>query len=484
MANISAQNSISYTLDKLSLRTTGVLFSASSSHINLSRASRVTGITVGGTQPPGTARYFAFFVTGSWGKLTPSGTFSPFEDSNASFANLETFGNTASELSALTNIPALAGKSFSFAIALAADDVSNAVPTASLTFKCATDSQQLVTSEYSPVYELGQDSQILSSSASIITNSGGTVSVFAQALKPDGTSTGWVELDKVKGVKAQNVQFRADYSAASPGASTAQLQEASLIVSRGKALVSGTLSREIISKTIDWYMPIHSCRLTIKHMPLTDSTISAYVAFRDQSTQIRGETLGVGTGSRKTFQLAHTNGIKYDTVKLYYDNVRVFTSWELNSEVGRITCSAPEGVIISCDYEYGWDREVWQSMRLSSRYNMDGYDVSEFRLATESNTKSAAAVKLVLNMTSGHINNEQLGTASGAAKSFKLSHIVNDGRITITANNATLSAKNWRVLDDPQYVSVAASAGQVIRASYDWVSESPKILQFSTVFAE
>ena len=200
--------------------------------------------------------------------------------------------------------------------------------------------------------------------------------------------------------------------------------------------------------------------------------------------QVRGETLGVGSGGRKTFQLAHVDGLKYDSLKLYYDNAQVFTDYEFNTEVGRVTCSAPSGVLVSCDYDYGWDKEEWHEMSLDSRWSMDGYDRSEYKFSLDSNTKSAAAIKLQLIMSSGHINNEQLGTGAGTAKSFKLSHIINDGKISVTANNVLLSSKFWTVLDDPQYISVAAPAGQIIRASYDWVSEPPTVYQFSAVFSE
>jgi len=201
-------------------------------------------------------------------------------------------------------------------------------------------------------------------------------------------------------------------------------------------------------------------------------------------TLSRGETLGIGSGGRKTFQLAHTGGIKYDSFKLYYDNIQVFDTFELNCEVGRVTCEAPEGVIVSCDYAYGWDYEQWHQMTLTSRYAMEDYDQSEFRYSQTDNTKSMAAIKIVLGMTSGHITGEVIGNGAGTARSYKLSHRILDGKISLTANNATVNSKNWLLLDDPQYVSVAAGSGQVIRATYDWISESPVVYQFAAVFAE
>lgn len=483
MANITSQNPIRYQIDTLSLAASGVLAAKSSSSINLTGASTITGIVVGGTQPTGTQRYFAFRVNNQWGKLTTSGTFQAFTENSTSFANISANGNTASQLSALTNIPALAGKNIGIAVALYAADPSNASPSATLVFKCRNSTQQLTNTQTSPVYDLGGSSQIISLNADTDTGNAGSVSVYAQAVLEDGTSTGWKALDSFAGVKAKSIQFRGDYKAVTVGTSHAKINAVSLVYASGKE-ISGLTDGEIITQTQDWYMPLHNCRLTINHAPLVNSTLKAYVAFREQPKPIKGETLGIGSGGRKTFQMAHTGGIKYDSFKLYYDNIRIYENYELNSEVGRLTCEAPEGVIVSCDYDYGWDFEEWHQMTLSSRFSMDGYDKSEYRYSQPSNTKSMAAIKIVLGMTSGHINNEVIGTGTGKARSYKLTHNINDGKITLTANGSTLSTKNWTLLDDPQYVSAAAPAGQTIRANYDWLSETPIVYQFAAVFAE
>ncbi len=483
MSNITTQQPIRYTIDALSLAGSGVLASKSSSSINLTGASKITGIVIGGSQPSGTQRYFAFRVNNQWGKLTASGTFQAFTSNTASFENISANGNTASELSALTDIPALAGKNIGVAVALYASDPNNASPSATMVFKCKNSTQQLTNSQTSPVYDLGNNSQIISLNADTDTSNAGSVAVYAQAVLDDGTSTGWKSLDAFSGVKAKSIQFRGDYKAVTVGSSYAKINAVSAVYAAGRE-ISGLTDGEIITQTMDWYMPIHSCRLTINHAPLINSTLKAYVAFREQPKSIKGETLGIGSGGRKVFQLAHTNGIKYDSLKLYYDNVRVFENYELNTEVGRITCEAPEGMIVSCDYDYGYDFEEWQQMTLSSRFSMDGYDRSEYRFSQPSNTKSMAAIKIVLGMTSGHINNEVLGTGTGKARSYKLTHNINDGKITLTANNVSLNSKNWTLLSDPQYVSAAVPAGQTLRANYDWLSETPIVYQFAAVFAQ
>ncbi len=484
MANITAQNPIRFQIDTLTQILSGVIASRPSSYIDLTKASRVTGITISGNQPAKSTRHFAFRINNQWGKLTSSGTFQAFASNNADYDNVRNNGNIASQLELLSNIPALAGQTVGVAFAMSTTDPDNSLPTAGISFECVTDTQQLVNVQYSPVYELGNNAQIISLNAETLSSSGGSVNVEAQATLENGTVTGWRPIDTLAGQKCMAVQFRGNYASTNPGVSSAKISSASVIYSDGSNLATGLTDGEIITHTQDWYMPIHNCRLTINHAPLENSTIRAFVCFREQPKTSRGENIGIGSGARKTFQLLHTNGIKYDSFKLYFDNVRVFTDYELNTEVGRVTCIAPDGVIVSCDYDYGWDSEDWKEMRLSSRLSMDTFDRSEYRYSQSDNTKSMAAIKIRLSTTSGRINNEVLGTGTGTARSYKLSKRVLDGRISITSNNATLNSKNWMLRDDPQYVSIAAPAGQTIRASYDWLSETPTVYQFAAVFAE
>ena len=128
MANITSQEPIRYQIDTLSTAASGVIASSSSSYIDLRSASSVKGITVSGSQPSGTNRYFAFRLNNRWGKLTSSGTFQAFTSNSAAFENISAYGNTAADLAGLTDIPALAGQTFGIAIALYAADPGNAVP--------------------------------------------------------------------------------------------------------------------------------------------------------------------------------------------------------------------------------------------------------------------------------------------------------------------------------------------------------------------
>ena len=476
-------NPISWQWDTLTAKATATISTASTYSVDLTRAQTVTGITVSGTQPPSTSRYIAFKLNNQWGCLDASGNFAAFTVNTSEATNLEENGNIPSDLTRLTNIPALAGKTFGVAFCLVSEDPDNAKPTIGLTFKCRNSSQQLVTSKYSPVYQLGAKGQIMSIDVQSSVTGTGSVEVLGQATYSDGTKSDWKSYDNFTGEKCTAIQLRADYRVNSVGGGSAKLTTCRILYSDGSTVTSGMTSGEIITRTLDWYMPIHQCRLTVKHAHLENATLRCYATFRDAPSQVHGEQLGIGSGGRKTFGLGRTGGIKYDTFKLYYDGAQVFVNYELNCEAGRVTCEAPSGSIVTCDYEYGWDSEIWEEMSLSSRLDYGDYEKSEYRLSTPSNLKSASAVKLVLGMTSGTISGETLGTGTGSSRTYKLSKRVRDGRISITSGSGTLAGKNWRLHEGGDYVTINGPSGQVLKAYYDWISATPTVYELAAVYA-
>lgn len=482
MAHIISQAPIRYQTDTLSTQKMGVLTSGNSA-VNLLGVSSVKGITVSGVQPSGTSRRIAFYVDGKWGRLTSSGAFQAFTQNSADYANISANGNTSSELSALTDILGLTRKTFGVGIALSSNDPDNALPSCGLLFTCENSTQKLETTEYSPAYDLGDIGQVISVSADTDGTSGGSVEVSGRVLQ-EGTWTSWQSLEGLRGLKGSSLELRAVYKAQTVGVSYAKVNRVYMVYSDGSSIVSGVGHGELITNTEDWYMPVKKCRLTVKHAPLEGSGLRAFIALRKSPVQVLRENLGVGSGSRKTYQLTHTDGLKYDTLRLYYDGARVYTDYEFNCEAGRVTCNAPEGVIVSCDYEYGWVSEEWHELTLSSSLGYEDYDQSEYKYESAADGLSVCALKLELSTTAGTVSGERLGTATGKGQSFRLTHIVKDGAITVYSGGAVLSSKNWMLLDDPQYISVSAPAGKIITADYDWISRTPEVYEYYAVYSD
>lgn len=482
MANIINQNNIRYCIDSLDTNSYGT-FITDAYAVNCVNATKCTGFNLDYAMPANSFLFFLFLINNSWCRLDNSGEAVTVQNSTPDFDALQSRGNTPSELLALNNIPAFVGKNIGVAVGLMSFDPDNAIPRVKLEVKCETSSQILKTSRFSPVYSF-QNAQIIKFNAPMTQSGSGNVALYAQVKDENGKLSEWLPAENFNGKIISALQFRADYSVSALDDSFANLTGAQMVYSLGNSITDGNNSGELISHTENWYMNIKSCRMTIKHDPLELSKIRAFVAMRKTPAIVRGENLGIGTGGRKTFQLAHVNGVKYDSVRIYFDNIRQYSDFEINTEVGRVTCNAPEGVIISCDYEWGWDSENWQELTKTQTISFMDYDQSEYALTLPDNSLSVCALKISLDMQSGNITRENIGKGTGKTQTYKLSRRVDDGSITIYQNSTALSAKNYYLHDDTQYISISAASGATLYASYKWISDTPIIREFAAVFSE
>ena len=235
---------------------------------------------------------------------------------------------------------------------------------------------------------------------------------------------------------------------------------------------------------------IKAARISIKHSALDQTQMKVYAAFRKSPGHAVKENLGIASGSRQTFQLAHKGGIRFDTFRLYSDNQEVFAGYELNGESGRVTLTAPEGSVIYASYDYGWDKEIWREMTLSERISLADYDMSEYKIEIADGGYSAAAFMIETKCTSGHIGQEFLAIATGHLQTVRLAHrCSNMIHVAVQGPDSSLESvglhpKNYTVLYDSRFIRFAAPAGKYIRCAYDWQSEPVKIFQVSAVFSE
>ena len=469
-----------YTWDELSNLYTGIITSRKGHELYFSCAQAQRFI-LDYSMPTGTAIFFAFSDNGtSWFSLDTNGNAVKISG-EIDYFRLSEFGNTPAQLEALRQIPAFDDKKIYVMAALSASSLDGSLPRFKLSVNAITTSQISSVNEYSPVYDLdGSVIRDIEPVCSALNNA--SISLMGNAELTDGTSTGWLPLDDLKGLTAKTLQFRGTLNAPILNASIATLDKITVSYSEG-AVASSDGTGDIITLTEDWYMNISQVRVNVRHSPLNNSGLNVYAAFRKAPAIITNEQLGIGSGSRKVFQLAHTGGIRYDTVRVYFDGVQVFSDWELNGEVGRITCTAPSGSIVTCSYEYGWDLETWRELSLVSRISLMDWDESEYRLDAGSIGCSVGALKFSMSVKSGSIGEEVIGKGTGTSKTYRLTRNAS-AMPTVTANGSALSRMNYTLLDDPKMLRVAAPSGSTIRASYNWVGDTPKIYQFMAVFSD
>lgn len=477
------QNNIRYTLDELYNWSTGIYATRRGSELDLTSYNAIEGITVEYLQPEGSGLYVLFQVGGQWSKLKSDGTLQVLSNQTLTIENLEANGNTPGELRVQNKFAGLEKQKIGIAIGLSTIDILNATPRIKISFRVKTTRQVLTYSEVSPILELSGKGILTRITHEPTSSSGGSVMLTARGIKQDGTQIDYTNPQQLIGEKLKELQLKAEYTVTRIG-EYVRLGKADITYSTGTSATTGLKSSEIVSQTYDWYLNIKQARMTIKHEALRDAGIKAYCALRERPKEARDEILGVGTGMRTTYKLAHTGGLKYDTIKVKYDGVIQNSGIEYNTQGARVTCTAPEGAIITCSYEYDWGVEEWQEMKQYSKYEQDEVETTEYRYATSETGKSVAAVKLELCMTSGHIDNEALGVGTGILQTYQLSHKLRDTNISVSSNGIKQSTSNWSVSSDPRYIRIAGNVGSRITATYDWISETPIIYQIAAVFGE
>ena len=467
--------------------TTGVIISHTDSGFNCSNVSNVTGFSLDYYMPTGTEIYCVFNTGSGWGFLDSSGTLKIFQADTLSFDVIKNRGNTPSSLAALSNIPDFVGKFVRIAVGLASTDITKYVPQIRLTLKVSYASQKLSTSVLSPVYALNDDSQIASITADTSKSGTGSVSLLGRYVLPSGAYSDWSNITSLNAKKAVAIQLKADLAVTSLNSGSASITAADVFYSDRAIAPIGQADTEIFSVSKSWKKDINQARISVKHSILQDNTdISCAVSFRHDPTYITGEALGTGSGSKQTFQLKHPKNVRYDSVKLFFNGSQVLSGFDINTQAGRISCTAPAGYPVTCNYEADWEAETWHNMTLLSRLTFDDFQLSEYAYYSPEDFTPAkfAAVKISLASISGNTTKEFIGLGHGYSAIYQLAHPVKDGSITIFANSSELSRDNYCLLDDPKYIRIAASKGVSLYASYSWISNSQVIHHFTSVFSD
>lgn len=484
MANIVTVQPIRYGQSRLSTTVTGLLKTKPGNELALSNLKSVDGFRISGSQPAGTDRRVAFLLDDLWYRIEPDGSLLELMDQNITVDNVLYSGNTTDELEGLTGIPDFLNKEIGFAVALSAPAEGSLMPTLGIGIKGTTLTPQTVLNLTSPVYTVAAESAVVDLVADFSTENGGTVTVEAQVTNPDGTLGEWGPLALQIGRKFNAIQFRATLTAPQIGVSVAKLSQVTLRYRSGDDIISGVGTAELVTVTRDWHDGIQDSRITIRHAILVDASISAQCAIRGKTKIVQGEQIGTGTGERAVYSLANNDGIQFDSMAVYVNGTRVMAGWELNTEVGRITMTAPVGSAITVDYIHGWTEEVWVEMTPTGTIRTPEYEQSEFKhlVPDPEDERSICAVKISLGLTDGRAEGESLGTGTGKSQVYYLDHVVKDGSIEVYADGELLPPANWILLDGEKSIEIAAQEGSILTASYDWVSETPTVDKFIAVF--
>lgn len=494
MSNITSLYPIRYTQDVSSRVVSGLVEFTDNSAVDLTYADQVTAINVE-TDPavlPESVDVRFVFNTGSdWFRLNADGTSDNDINQTLSYESVFEEGNTVAELRAITSATALANTRVKAAIAIKTVDYDNVRPKVKLGYQCVTLSQQLVLEVLSPEYSYDGNVIITNIISDSYVEGGGGIVLegrYIRELEDGGEEyTAWMSLPLMIGILTDRIQFRATASVNEIGTAVSILRSIKAEYNEGSLIAASSGVSTIITRIEDWRVDLRFCRILVRHSELDASYIKAYVTFRPKVYKIKGEVIGEGTGQRHNYELEHKDGIKLDTVRLYYDGAGVPEGYDVNCETGQIITTAPVGVTITCDYEYGWGDEQWQELELGSTEQYENFCQSVYRIKrsdSDDELKSIAGIGLDLHTVTGNAVNEFIGYGTGDVKIYKVRYPIRSGVLEITAGGVALSSEDYEIQQDTRYVKVNAGSGAELAASYEWESEGVKVYQVNGIFSE
>ena len=440
----------------------------------------VGAFTIEGLEPLNTIRRFLFKVDDKIWKFSGQNAveYTDGTDIDSVLAN----GNTAAEVTAVTDNSAWVGKKIYPIIALYADSDVTVMPTAKISLVASASSATYEQTTETAEYELGEGSfsapRIIDAQIDTTVTGYATAAVTAR-IKVNGEWTDYMELAAIKGREATAVQFKTRYTVTKlDGTDTAKLNKITIRYSTGTAVVAGD-NAEIYSVIQDYELPLGVCSLTMRHDRLIDSEITAYVNFAKTPKRRVFLPIGVGTGTASTYIIGENGvrdtGIDQGSLQVFI-NGNPLANFSYNTEVSELTLTAEPGAAITATYNYDRESEVWREMSRDvdhQPYN-DGTYLTRFTYALPEDDQygqSVSNIRLKLSRTQGTVENQTLGTANGLTQQFVLKHAAKAE--TIVCNAA------WSYNEDSQIITCVAPSGTVITISYDWIGESHTIYNWA-----
>lgn len=482
-------NTIRYGTDEFTFNKMGLI---TATPLDCTALTSVTGFTIAGNQPANTSRAVVFKVDGTYYKLSGAGsaTLTAVATQSITADSVLAEGNSVADLTAITAIAGFVGKSVGVSIGLMAPGDTTDFPTLSLSINGSSSSSQAVLTSVSSVYSLASEAvEIIDLAAQVTALNGGSADVQV-ALQQNGVWTSFMPLVQAKRQKATALKYQASYNVATIGTGSAKVDKVTTLYRSNNAAVSGDIA-EIISITEDFSgVGMRFGRLTVKHQVLKDASISAYMAMRATPKTRERIAIGTGNGSRQTLTLkpsgapAADTGVNHNTLRIWHGSSEVF-GFDFNTELSQISTSAADGVTVFASYSYGWEAEKWVEMTKGTTQAYDDPNVNSteftYTLASTDTAKGVAAVKIVLSKPGGTVTGAVLGTATGKTQMFVLPHIAKTASISVVASIGTAT---WTYDYDSRILTVAATKGATVSASYEWIAETPVCVGFVACWNE
>lgn len=440
--------------------------------IDCSDKQHVDQFVITGTQPTNSLRKVIFSVDDSLVYFV-NGALVSYPHAGA-FDDVIKFGNDVATLANLSNITAFVGKMIYPIIALQAPSDADNFPTIKIALATRTDSESLGWRTDSPVYQLAEEPVTIVDVQEKVNVVGSGNAYSTIRLLNDGSWSAFMTLPEAAGLPATAVQFRLRYSVANIGTDSAQIQSLIVKHTAGQAVVTGDIAN-IFSTVADYEVDLRTAYAVIRHAPLFDAQIKAYVNFLPAPTRKELIQIGTGTGARQEIQLPDS-GIVPSSIRIFVEGVP-FYDFDFSSELSTIILTAPANNVIAASYLCDYGQEIWREMSAEALqpYNDDDGTYStrfSYKLPDDVADMKISNVYFRLERLSGSAT-ESLGGATGRTQMFTLKH--NAVPDSITFDQHVIFSYD----EESKILSVVAARRTPLNISYDWKGDAPIVYSFA-----
>ena len=478
---------------------TGYIKTTNVSQADATNFSTVTGIQITATEPTGTAaRYVLKPAGGEW--MHYNSTLSAFEavaTQELTAASVLEEGNTKAELEAISDAEKLAvfaGKKADVFVAISANDEAMAMPSlTSLQFTGRTGATTLAANYTSDAIRLtatGRPVEIMSITVDKSATANASATLQAAIQNESNEWTDWAEYTSFvtsPATKAVAIKFKGVLTVDSVGTAEAALGSVTIKHRVEDSAVFAEGTGTCISKTYNFTNPMTAAHLMVKHPVVADTEVKAYISMRGKPVEVKSELLGTGTGASQTVTLQHTDKIASHGFTLYFDGeAQAQTSYALSTTDGQVTFNADEGVVVTADYTYNWEKEEFVEMTYDARYpdTLDANMVDDqFNYQATKDTDpqgSVAAVRIDLVQNKGQVQDEAIGTGKGILQAFNLAHKAKSETLVVKVDGQEVH--NYTYKDNTNVLFVTAPSGAAITASYSWAADTVYLESIACIF--
>lgn len=410
----------------------------------------VMEFVISGTEPPETSRRIIFDVDGELYRFVNN-----ILDKyiwRGELDDILEYGNTVGELLELPNLNSFIGKKVKPIIALDAPNNAAVYPSIFIKVKATSYNDIYTKNAYSPIFDLDSNSRIVQVSESKTTAGNATATTYARIKKLSGEWDDWKFLAEIEGEIATQIQFRTHYVLTTlDGTDYAKIHNISVKFADADKLAAD--SQNYFSQTQNYDSDLHTCYLLVKHSPLYESSIKAFVQMKPPTSKAENINLGNTTGLEQTF-LTSQKYFAQDTLHIELDG-KPTTNFDFDTSNSSIKLTADAGLNLSADFDFS-PAETWHEMTLDYSNETE----TRFIYRTKDSNLREVAVRIEFEKAFG-TDILNLGVGTGRLQTFALNHIPE-----FISCNAAFKAEN-------QILHVVQNIGENISVEYKWRGAMP-----------